>query len=130
MKDSKRERIRRNQRDYTLDFKLSVVEQIEKGDLTYKQAQDLYGIQGRSTVLTWLRKHGKFDWSKPLKHSAIHKNEKTLSQKIKSLERELEDEQLMNIVYGEMMNLIYEEYGIDLRKKYLSTLSGAAKKKA
>ena len=50
---------KRTQRDYTLGFKLSVVEQVEKGELTYKQAQDRYGIQGRSTVLVWLRKHGK-----------------------------------------------------------------------
>lgn len=48
-------RIKRTQRDYTLAFKLSVVEQVEKGELTCKQAQAKYGIQGRSTVLVWLR---------------------------------------------------------------------------
>ncbi|MGG7007053.1 UNVERIFIED_CONTAM: IS3 family transposase, partial [Pseudomonas aeruginosa] len=51
------------QRDYSLSFKLAVVDQIEKGELTYKQAQMRYGIQGRSTVLVWLRKHGRQDWS-------------------------------------------------------------------
>ena len=48
---------------YSLTFKLALVEQIEKGELTYKQAQVRYGIQGRSTVLVWLRKHGRQDWS-------------------------------------------------------------------
>lgn len=43
--------IKRTQRDYTLAFKLAVVEQREKGELTYKQAQDRYGVPGRSTVL-------------------------------------------------------------------------------
>lgn len=38
-----------------------MVEQVEKGELTYKQAQDRYGIQGRSTALVWLRKHGRMD---------------------------------------------------------------------
>ncbi|WP_153016071.1 helix-turn-helix domain-containing protein, partial [Pseudomonas syringae] len=47
---------RRSQRDYTLAFKLSVVDQVEKGELSYKEAQRRYGIQGRSTVLVWLRK--------------------------------------------------------------------------
>ena len=48
--------IKRTQRDYTLAFKLAVVEQqVEKGELTYKQAQQRYGIQGRSTVLVSLR---------------------------------------------------------------------------
>lgn len=38
---------RRSQRDYTLAFKLSVVDQVEKGELSYKEAQRRYGIQGR-----------------------------------------------------------------------------------
>ncbi|NLU98313.1 IS3 family transposase, partial [Marinomonas sp. UCMA 3892] len=54
---------KRTQRDYTMGFKLQIVMAVEKGDMTYKQAQKIYGIQGRSTVLTWLRKHGKMDWS-------------------------------------------------------------------
>ena len=55
--------VKRTQRDYSLAFKLAVVEQVEKGELTYKEAQRRYGIQGRSTVLVWLRKHGLQDWS-------------------------------------------------------------------
>ena len=51
--------VKRTQRDYTMAFKLAVVEQVEKGELTYKQAQARYGIQGRTTVLTWMRKHGR-----------------------------------------------------------------------
>ncbi|AJI81105.1 transposase IS1669 [Yersinia enterocolitica] len=48
--------VKRTQRDYPLSFKLAVVEQVKKGEMTYRQAQDRYGIQGRSTVLKWLRK--------------------------------------------------------------------------
>lgn len=40
-------RRKRTQRDYTLAFKLSAVEQAEKGEWTYKQAQAKYGIHGR-----------------------------------------------------------------------------------
>ncbi|ACS84259.1 putative cytoplasmic protein [Musicola paradisiaca Ech703] len=54
---------KRTQRDYPLSFKIAVVEQVEKGEMTYKQAQQRYGIQGRSTVLVWLRKYGRLDWS-------------------------------------------------------------------
>jgi len=31
--------IKRTQRDYSLGFKLQVVDAVEKGDMTYKQAQ-------------------------------------------------------------------------------------------
>jgi transposase-like protein len=54
---------KRTQRDYPLSFKITVVEQVEKGEMTYKQAQLQYGIQGHATVLVWLRKYGWLDWS-------------------------------------------------------------------
>ncbi len=50
---------KRSQKDYSIAFKLSVVEQVERDELTYKQMQDKCGIQGCSTVLIWLRKHGR-----------------------------------------------------------------------
>jgi transposase-like protein len=55
--------VKRTQRDYTLAFKLAVVDQVERGELSYAQAQERYGIQGASTVLVWLRKHGRQDRS-------------------------------------------------------------------
>ena len=79
--------VKRTQRDYTLAFKLSVVADVEKGSLTYKQAQDRYGIQGKSTVLTWLRKHGKLDWSAQRDRS-MSKLSESPEQTIKRLERE------------------------------------------
>lgn len=54
---------KRTRRDYTMAFKLGVVEAVEKGEMTYKQIQRKYGIQGRSTVLAWLRRYGRQDWS-------------------------------------------------------------------
>ena len=39
---------KRSQRDYGMSFKMSVIVQIEKGDLTYQQAQDLYGISAKA----------------------------------------------------------------------------------
>jgi transposase-like protein len=71
--------IKRSQRDYTLAFKLSVVDQIEKGELTYKEAQRRYGIQGRSTVLVWLRatlrlprgSSGRLNWGTPMHKASL-----------------------------------------------------------
>jgi transposase-like protein len=115
-------RIKRTQRDYSLGFKLQVVAAVEKGDMTYKQAQTIYGIQGRSTVLTWLRKHGKMDWTQPVRMTmpkTINAKE-TPVQKIKRLEKELEDEHLRNLLLNEAVDIIDAEYGAGLRKKYLA----------
>lgn len=109
---------KRTQRDYTLAFKLSVVSEVEKGHLTYKQAQKRYGIQGRSTVLVWLRKHGKLDWSSQRDRS-MPKPESP-EQTIKRLERELQEAKDKAYLMDEMMTLMDQQYGTNLRKKYLS----------
>ena len=112
-------RRRRSQRDYSMAFKLSVVEQVEKGEMTYKQAQKRYGIQGKSTVLVWLRKHGRQDWS----HERIQtmpRSSETPAQTIKRLERELEDAKLRVEVLDLMVDDIDENYGTQIRKKLLA----------
>ena len=88
---------KRTQRDYPLSFKIAVVEQVEKGEMTYKQAQQRYGIQGRSTVLVWLRKYGRLDWSPVLPDKVKRKLPVaqttiplTPEQRIRELEEQLE----------------------------------------
>ena len=53
---------RRTQKDYTLAFKLQVVEEVESGELSQHAVCRKYGIQARSTILSWLRKHGRLNW--------------------------------------------------------------------
>jgi transposase len=122
--------IKRTQRDYTLAFKLSVVEQVERGELTYKEAQRRYGIQGRSTVLTWLRKHGQFDWytlsSSDIKQTEMNKKPTlpmTPEQRIKALEAELKDTKLKAQLFETMLDIIQNEYGVKLPKKPLKVPS-------
>ncbi len=122
-------RRKRTQRDYNLGFKLAVVEQVEKGEMNYKQAQKAYDIQGRSTVLVWLRKHGKLDWSNP-SELPMNQSKETPAQKIKRLERELEDERLRNLILNEMLDIIEKETGEKLRKKPSSKEPGNYKRKA
>lgn len=119
---------RRSQRDYNLGFKLAVVDQVEKGEMTYKQAQRAYGIQGRSTVLTWLRKHGTLDWRIPIRQTMPKANE-TPSQKIKRLEKQLEDEKLKNSMLNYMIDLADRELGTSIRKKQLPEQSDITKKR-
>jgi len=122
---------KRTQRDYTMGFKLQVVAAVEQGDMTYKQAQQIYGIQGRSTVLTWLRKHGKMDWSQPVRLTMpkIPKAKETPAQIIKRLERELEDERVRNLLLNEVVDILDAEHGAGLRKKLIAKERDAFKKK-
>lgn len=107
MEKQEKTSIRRSQRDYSLAFKLQVVNEVEKGELSYKQAQKKYGIQGRSTVLVWLRKLGTLDWDL-LKRQSMEKKQPTPEQRIKELEAMLQQEKDRNLVYKTMLD-IYEE---------------------
>lgn len=123
-------RVKRTQRDYNLGFKLAVVEQVEKGEFTYKQIQKYYGIQGRSTVLAWLRRYGKLKWINPCEHAAMTHSKETPAQQIKRLERALEDERQRNLIFNEMIDIIDSQYGGSIRKKFLPKALENYKKKA
>jgi len=114
---------KRTQRDYSLAFKLAVVDQVEKGELTYKQAQDKYGIQGRSTVLVWLRKHGRLDWNKGSPYFSVEDmsmsdpKKLTPEQKIKALEQALADAQLKVEFFEAVVKVMDRDFGVRISKK-------------
>lgn len=115
---------KRTQRDYSLAFKLAVVEQVEKGEMTYKQAQDRYGIQGCSTVLVWLRKHGQLDWTTETKaflatsHTMSDKPlPLTPEQRIKELEQQLAETKQRADFFEAVVDVLEKDYGVSLVKK-------------
>lgn len=120
-------RVKRTQRDYTLAFKLGVVEQVEKGELTYKQAQARYGIQGRSTVLVWLRKHGRLGWSCAASSEAmpIDKTPTPLTpeQQIKALQVQLAQAQEKARLFEAVIDVLRKDYGVRVVKKPLGKSS-------
>ncbi len=115
--------IKRTQRDYTLAFKLAVVEQIEKGECTYKEAQRRYGIQGRSTVLKWLRKHGRLGWGLAASSAAmpIDKTPKPLTpeQQIKALQVQLAQAQEKARLFETVLEVLKKDFGVRVVKKPL-----------
>ncbi len=119
--------IRRSQRDYTLAFKLAVVEQVEKGELTYKQAQSCYGIQGRSTVLVWLRKHGRQGWGRAASCAAMPQDKSpavlTPQQQIKALEVQLDEAKEKARLFEAVLDVLKKDYGVRVVKKPLGKSS-------
>jgi len=128
---------KRTQKDYSLSFKLQLVEEIEQGVLTKSQAKVKYGIQGDSTVSKWLQKYGTFDWE--------HKNgsimAKTPEQKILELEAKVKllekqkarAEHLAEradkkvIIFDMLVDMAEKEYDIQIRKNYKPELSTTLK---
>jgi transposase-like protein len=117
-------RIKRTQRDYTLAFKLSVVDQVERGEMTYREAQDRYGIQGASTVLTWLRRHGRQNWSTGASSVAMTTSSKDLlakpltpEQQIKALQVQLKEANEKAQLFEAIVDVLKQDYGVRVVKK-------------
>ena len=105
---------KRTQKDYSLAFKLQVVNEVEKGLVSQNEAQRKYGIQGNATILVWLRKHGSLNWSskKKMAKPTPNKQIRDLEKKIKRLEAE---KQILN----RAIDIADDTLGTEIRKKYL-----------
>ena len=124
----KEERIytKRTQRDYTLTFKLNVVKEIETGESSIVEVCLKYGIQSRSTVSTWLRKYGTFDWENQTPSSMSKSPEQRileLEAQVKLLEKQKAQLERQNYIadskasiFDMMIDIAEKEYKIDVRK--------------
>ena len=128
MEHKKDQRIKRTQRDYNHAFKMMVVHEVEKGQLTYKQAQQKYGIQGRSTVLVWLRWYGQQNWTSQIMAKSS-KRALTPQQQIRQLEKKLADEKLKTEFMQDVIYHLDKECGTDFQKKYSEHVSKIGKLK-
>ena len=129
---------KRTQKDYSLSFKLQVVEEIESGQLDRLSAHLKYGIQARSTITSWLRKYGTFDWE----NLSVVTMAKTPEQKIIELEAKVkllekqkaraeylaERADKKVIIFDMLVNMAEKEYDIQIRKNYRPELLKTSKK--
>ena len=114
--------LKRTQRDYTLGFKLALVEQVERGELTIAQAKQRYGIQGSSTLTTWLHKYGSKDRkassSRPRAAPFMSDPSKlTPEQQIRALESQLKEARQKAEFFEALVSVLKKDHGVDIVKK-------------
>jgi transposase len=102
-------------RKYGISFRKMVVKEFEKGLLNKDELKRKYNISGNSRVLVWCRKYGKLHY--PAKGNAGRHMKDPQKQRIKELERQLEDEKLKVIAYQKMIEITEREEGISILKK-------------
>ena len=117
---------KRTQKDYTMSFKLQIVQEIEQGKISISQVKKAYGIQSRSTIVQWLRKFGNFDWdnqtpsnmpkSPEQKIMELEAQVKLLEKQKALLEREAYVADKKAIIFDMMIDIAEKEYQIDIRK--------------
>ncbi|MDL2314926.1 hypothetical protein LJC16_01565 [Bacteroidales bacterium OttesenSCG-928-C19] len=129
MEGLKNEYVKRSQKDYSMAFKLSVVSEIECGELSVSGARKKYGIQGSRTVIVWLRKYGTFDWenqtpsnmpkSKDHRILELEQQVKLLEKQKAFLERQVENSDKKAIFFDMMIDMAEKEFKIPIRKNSL-----------
>ncbi|MBS1563255.1 MAG: IS3 family transposase [Bacteroidetes bacterium] len=99
---------------YSEDFKRRVVKEFEQGKLNKDQLMVKYGIKGKSVVLAWCRKYGKFVYNTPAQNGRPVKDP---HKKIKELEKKLKAAELKLKVYDKLIEVTNRELDADIIKK-------------
>ena len=109
-----------------------MVGEVGRGELSYKQAQRRYGIQGRSTVLTRCRRYasqfatfqavgptspGTAPAVDPTPEQRVKQLETALREQKKQYEKQLKDSTDLNLLLRTMLQVVEEDHGIPLPKK-------------
>jgi transposase-like protein len=122
MKEKKRQAEEYGYLGYSYAFKKQVIEEIENGQISMNQSSIKYHI-GRSTIQRWFDKMGNFE--KRLKAMGG----RSAKQEIQLLRRQLKVLEQQNDILNFALDMVEEESGVDMRKKYLPESLISTKKK-
>jgi transposase len=94
---------------------MEVIEAFESGQMSQRQITRKYGV-ARQTILAWTKKYGNLE-----KHY-LNMGEKTPEQELVELKASLRALNAENKTLRYIMEILQEEYGEDVVKKYLPGL--------
>ena len=110
---------------YSSAFKLKVVTEIESGKFTIGEARRIYDINGHETIQKWINKLGKTHLLNKVVRIQMKDEKdkiKELENQIKVLECALAKNQVDNLCWQSLVEVIDEKYHIDSKKNFGSKL--------
>ena len=116
---------------YSEAFRRKVIEEYLSGDVTKMFLVRKYGIKFKSGIQRWMKLYGYSDTRQPVMikfkpvrlHALVRKmntgkaSKKQLEEKIRELEKQLEDEKLRTEAYERMIEKAEKELKVPIRKK-------------
>ena len=121
---------------YSESFKLKVIDEVLKGEITKSEARRIYGIRSNNAILEWTRKYsglpGFDSKGRALKNPSTPKLKDQLAKqnsRILKLEEALRIEKLKVALSNKMIDIAEEELGVDIRKKSGAKQSKSSKQK-
>lgn len=124
----------RKKRQYSEEFKKSIVSDFEKGKFSVVQLERLHGISN-ALIYNWIYKFSTFNekgFRVVEKNNSSTKKMKELEARIKELESAVGRKQIKIDYLEKMMDIAKEELDVDIKKNFgtpQSTGSGKTKKK-
>lgn len=120
----------RKKRNYSEEFKKSIVLDFEKGKLSVLQLERLHGVNNAS-IYAWIYKYSTFNEQGfrvvEMKKSSTSKI-KDLEDRVKELERTVGQKQIMIDYLDKMIDIAKEELDIDIKKKFDTSQSSGSEK--
>lgn len=98
---------------FSWGLKVGIIEEIENGQISINQASIKYGI-GRSTIQKWMTKFGNLD------RKLREMGGRSPKQEIEELKKKLERAEMERDILETAIEIIEDEYGVDVKKKFLS----------
>jgi transposase len=100
-----------------------VVEAIESGKTTAVEVKRRYHIHGHSTILKWCRRYGRDKYPVTYTRSTLmitgeQKNTRILQNKIRLLERELNESRLKQATLETLIEIAEETHSITIKKNF------------
>ena len=110
---------RKVRRTFSTAFKKEKVELIERRKITVKELSKIYEVS-ETAIYNWLRKYSKTGETERIVIEKISEEQKNIElyKKIRELEQALGRKQLELDYYKEVIEIINEEEGEDVVKKY------------
>jgi len=127
---SKNVRLLKSPRKFTEDFKRQVVKEYEQGSMSALQLSKLYGV-ANTQIYNWIYKFSIFNEKGSriveMKDSQSAKF-KEMEQRIKELEQNVGQKQIMIEYLEKMIDIAKEDLNIDIKKNYVTPQSIGSKK--
>lgn len=98
---------------YRWGLKISIVEEVENGQISVNQASIKYGI-ARSTIQKWIKKFGNLD------RKLRDMGGKSPKQEIEELKKKLKKAEMQRDILETAIEIVEDEYGVNVKKKFLS----------
>jgi transcriptional regulator NrdR family protein len=111
---------------------MKVVEEVESGLISIVGAQKLYGIPGNATISEWIQKYGinqKIERTVYVMSSDEERELIRLRKENRRLEKALEDKEIKVLALESLVELIEEEYHVDVKKNFGSKVLEELRKK-